>query len=636
MPVKRAPPNCLPTSWKKVSKKNFQSCPSLSKPGKNSPPTNADAVDTHNQCPHESSTSSSSSDLEYTVFGLGNQQAHPNYYNVIAKGLDQRLEELGARRVQRLGLGDDGDCIEDDFDHWMDEFLGLLKKRHDTGGEPTAVAADIDKEEIDDSPAEAILEEDVLLQETTTNQADTAPRISCPGATTPDGTRRISKKYPTLLLSQPESDVCRDDLFHLQGTKAEFYKSNTAKLHVLSNKILSPNAGEQALNEMRVSLQDFSLDNGTDDSLGYRTGDHLVVYPRNSQCIVEAYLNHVLEEVDPHAIIVKVKGSGGGGRESDGGDDDSYPYPRGLTVYETLSHCIDLGALPPPALARQILGRKKLEYKAEIANPRRTVIDLMLEHNNGNKLSLEDLFYRMVPMKPRYYSIASSNIATPDEIRLTFRQAKYMTSRGVMREGVATSFMTRKGVGGGADTTADDDDYSNCGHLPAYVHSNPTFRLPEDPKVPIMMIAGGCGVAPIRAFVDERIALQEPNKLGPGSLYLGFRNPSDAVYQSLIDKAMECGALTEAKVCFDHGCSKPNQQCMRVSELLRSDGEKVWEHIESGGFTYLCGGARTFGAAIESQLLEIFKEHGNMTLDEGAAYLRKLVESGRLMEDLAD
>jgi sulfite reductase alpha subunit-like flavoprotein len=253
-------------------------------------------------------------------------------------------------------------------------------------------------------------------------------------------------------------------------------------------------------------------------------------------------------------------------------------------------------------------------------------------------------------MKPRYYSIASSNIATPDEIRLVFRPVKHITSRGVMREGVTTSFLSQKGVIGGATMTAttsssgsavdDEDDYSNYGHLPAYVNSNPTFRLPDDPSVPIMMIAGGCGVSPIRAFVDERIALAQAESsttnYGPGILYLGFRNPNDSVYQSLIDKAMDCGALTEAKVCFDHGCYKPNQRCMRVSELLRSDGEKVWDLLESGGCVYLCGGARTFGAAIESELLEIFKEHGNMTLDDGAAYLRELVGSGRLMEDLAD
>jgi NADPH-ferrihemoprotein reductase len=69
-----------------------------------------------------------------------------------------------------------------------------------------------------------------------------------------------------------------------------------------------------------------------------------------------------------------------------------------------------------------IIGRKDIDYKAEVAYPRRTVLDLILQH--GRRLSLEDLLFQVVPMKPRYYSIASSNMKHPNEIRLVYRRVK--------------------------------------------------------------------------------------------------------------------------------------------------------------------------------------------------------------------
>ena len=572
-------------------------------------------------------------DVNYTIFGLGNAKAHPNHYNVIAKRLDKQLDEvLGANRKFPIGLGDDGDCLEDDYDQWLDNFLEFIKKGGETEEAEETLSSGEDAQHVE----EAEVEETSSVLAETDDPATTVPisedrgedaaalRIASDCSTASDGKRRTSKKYPTLNLQKRQSDICRDDLFHLQTTETNsFYKPKTANLRILNNKVLSPNAGEQALNEMTVSIKDYFLDDG-DNTLKYQTGDHFVVYPRNSNCLVDAYCS--ILDVDPHAII-----------ETESHDNESggkkYPFPTGLTIYETLSHCIDLGAIPSPSLARQILGRKQLNYKDEIAIPRRTIIDLILEQPQQPNLSLEDLLYQMVPMKPRYYSIASSNKANPDEIRLTFRPVKYMTNRGILREGVATAYLSRKGVVG----SGGEDD---VGEVAAYVNTNPSFRLPQDPTVPIMMIAGGCGVAPIRAFVEERIAMvQKENisNLGPGTLYLGFRNPQDAVYQQLIETATECGALTSTKVSFDQGCVDPTQECMRVSELVRQEGQKVWNHIDSdGGYIYLCGGARTFGAAIEQEMLEIIKEHGKMSFEEAEQYLRDVMESGRLMEDLAD
>ena len=531
---------------------------------------------------------SNHSKLEYVVFGLGNKKGHPNHYNVIGKNLDKRLEELGGSRVMELGLGDYGDCIEDDFDGWMENFLKLVQ-----GKTESQEASQPEKQE----PVQ-------VVQAVQPEKEGDQPTLSCPGiATSKSGQRMISKKHPTLRLRPRVTDVVRDDLFFLQGSQHQFYQDGTGLLNIVNNKLLTANAGETGLHELRVSLRDHH----NHKDLKYETGDHLMVYPRNSQCIVESYLDVL--DVDRHAIIEK--------------QDHPYPFPPGLTIYETFSHCIDLGAVPSPSFARMILGRKDLEYKNEIAMPRRTVIDLLRE--SGKRLSLEDVLYNMTPMRPRYYSIASSSLSHPKEIYLAFRPVKYMTSRGILREGVCTSYMSHKGVVQG----------DQVAHVAALINPNPTFRLPKDATIPILMVAGGCGVAPIRAFLEERLAMNAP-KYGPGRLYLGFRNPSDEVYRKIVRETIDKGVMTEAKVSYSFGCTEPDQLCMLVTELVRKESKSVWAHFESGGYTYLCGGARTFGAAIEQEMLEIIQEEGKMNFDEASKYLKNLVDTGRLCEDLAD
>jgi len=539
------------------------------------------------------------SNLEYTVFGLGNSKAHPNHYNTIGIHLDKRIEELGGKRTFPLGLGDDGDCIEDDFDTWMENFLKFIQNEGIT-------SASDQVQENNDSPAEVSSEE--ITMDSPSQESNHHLRIPCPQgvAKSPDGKRLISAKHPTLNLSPPSHDYVCHDLFHLQGTPHQFYSDTTLRARVTKSRSLSAYGGEAGLREVAVSLP---------EGRTYTTGDHCLVYPRNAGCIVEAYLNML--DVNPHAII-------------NGDEKQQYPFPTGLTVYETLSHCIDLAATPSPSFSRFLLGRRELDYKQEIANPRRTALDLLLEQQSS--ISLEDLLFHMTPIKPRYYSIASSSLAAPQEIRLTFRPVKYVTSQGRLREGICTNYMASMVA------NAEEQDEKHTQYMAVSVSQNPSFRLPKDPKIPVLLIAGGCGVAPIRAFVEERVFLAQQNteSFGPGWIYLGFRSPEDEVYRSLLDKALEVGALTEAKVAYSYGCTEANQYCMNVNKLVRQESQLVWDHLESGGYTYLCGGARTFGAAIEHELLEIIQEHGQMDFEGSEKYLRQLIEDGRLLEDLAD
>ena len=544
-------------------------------------------------------------DVQYSVFGCGNLAAHPNNYNVIGKYIDQRLAELGAKRLHPLGLGDDSDCIDDDFDQWSAALIETLSKG------PSKV-----EEDVSDKAATCNVKESVVTDDTSTiSQDDMSDEIhareQCAGATSEDKMRRMSPLYPRLQLRRVgdgSCDVPRPNVVF------KTFQSDAHQMPMISNRALRATAGEYILHEMVVSIEDH-------DDLSYEAGDHLVLYPRNAHCITEAYIE--ILDVDGSSIIEGVQAP-----PKDGKKDRTYPHPFGLTIEETLMYCVDLGAPPSPSLSRKLLGRKDLDYKREVAEPRRTVIELMKE--SGLPLSLEELLFNLPAMKPRYYSIASSPLVHPNQIYLTYRPVKYITSRGTLREGICSSYMKN------LHTITEDSTFTPF--LSAKINSNPSFRLPKDKSTPILMVAGGCGVAPIRAFIEERIALSGKVgcSMGPAYLFLGFRSPGDAVYRSIIQKGLDRGAITEAHISYTKGCTSPDEKCQFVSDTLRQKSKFVVDFMDNGGFIYLCGGARTFGAAMENALLESLQEQKSCTFEEAEEYLRQMLREGRLCEDLAD
>ena len=164
----------------------------------------------------------------------------------------------------------------------------------------------------------------------------------------------------------------------------------------------------------------------------------------------------------------------------------------------------------------------------------------------------------------------------------------------------------------------------------AYVNRNPTFRLPTDPQAPVILLAGGCGVAAVRALVEE---LQARRKTTPTYIFLGFRNPADAVYLDV----MESVEPVILDVAYSLSCTAKDQQCATVSDRLKYHGAVLCDLLQNqGAYIYACGGARTFGAAVQRELYTLFEEHGHCSHPEAKEMLQELVRQGRYCEDLAD
>jgi NADPH-ferrihemoprotein reductase len=559
---------------------------------------------------HLKAQSAPAPDAHYALFGLGNSKAHPHHYNAFSKHLNAEMTRLQAKPIMPLALGDDGECLDDDFDQWSQAIVALVKE--------TLSGKQSDREAAtgtSNGNTSSVESKDATESASTihTETVQTVPTISCAGAKR-DSTRRAPRSNQVIMQLEkpPVSDHPETVRPHLMGTN--FYDDKAQLWHVRNHALYNADPTMNGLQEIVIEPAQSTTSASTSPSITssksladvYTTGDHCVVYPRNPDYLVTTFLDQILDDVDPYAVIVNA-------------NNDKYPYPTGLSVYETLSHCVDLQAIPSPATCRLILGRDQIQYKEEIVIPQRRVLQLLME--SKQKWALEDILYLLPSLQPRYYSIASSNLVHPNQVYLTFRPVRYMTTQGTLQSGLCTNYMANLKVGTS---------------LVASIQTNPTFRLPVDPMTPLVLMAGGCGVAPIRAFLEERIHMrksQPEQSMGEAFLFLGFRNPSDQVYHDLIDEAVKVGALTQAHVTFNSGDAVHRGM---VSDLVHEHGQVLYDHWQRGGYTYLCGGARTFGAAMERMVQTIVQEEGKLSDEQAADYLREMIRQGRFLEDLAD
>ncbi|GAX14205.1 hypothetical protein FisN_20Hh172 [Fistulifera solaris] len=510
-----------------------------------------------------SSSQNEAAAIPYAIFALGNSQAHPNHFCAAGKALQQAFQTKfpSAVQVLPLRLGDDAVCIDDEFDQWQEKILRTIAK----GTESTD----------DETPT----------SETSTPETETNVPTS-----------RIPTNYPELhLLATQQS---HDDTPDLLGIFPSFYKENCRqRMEVTYNRNMHPHAVvDTGLHEMRLSLP---------SDLSYETGDHIMIYPRNPDLLVQAYLSYVLEDgVDPSQVVNEASQAG------------HYPHPSGISVYQTLSHCVDLTAPPSPSFARWLTSSKSLEYRQQISQPRRTVLDLVMENSQVEKVSLADLLYQLPPLQPRYYSIASAASVHPYEVYLTYRPVHYISSRGSLRDGLCTTFL------------------QNCKPpqtVVAGLVSNPAFRLPSDPQVPVIFIGGGCGVAPIRGFLEELVH-QGTSRPKNVSLYLGFRDRADQVYHQLVEESQ--GFLQECHIGYASVGSLVTKALARNAESLHQ------QLVSQGAHVFICGGAASFGAAIRKTVTDLLWQ-GNCSgtipdAEAATTFLQNMSSEGRWHEDLSD
>ena len=240
----------------------------------------------------------------------------------------------------------------------------------------------------------------------------------------------------------------------------------------------------------------------------------------------------------------------------------------------------------------------------------RELIDLFIEYPQSG-MSVESFVGLLRPMPPRLYSIASSISAHPEEVHLTVAVVKY-DSHGRKRKGVCSSYL--------AERVGDS--------IPCYFHPNKNFKLPEDGNTPIIMVGPGTGIAPFRAFIEER---KVSGALGKNWLFFGDRSQkTDYLYGSEWESYLKDGLISE----LDLAWSRDQDEKVYVQHKMLEKGKVLWDWLENGAIFYVCGDASRMAKDVDKALRTIAQEEGAMSEDDSALWIKKLQKDKRYLKDV--
>jgi sulfite reductase (NADPH) flavoprotein alpha-component len=242
----------------------------------------------------------------------------------------------------------------------------------------------------------------------------------------------------------------------------------------------------------------------------------------------------------------------------------------------------------------------------------RHVVDVLREHPPA-ALDAAGFAQLMRPLAPRLYSIASSQRAAADEAHLTVSVVEY-ESFHAHRRGVVSGLLADLNAGGAGARI--------------YLHRNAGFRLPADPRTPIVMVGPGTGVAPFRAFLAER---EITGAGGRNWLIFGDRSfESDFLYQSEWIEARRRGSLSRIDVAF----SRDQAEKIYVQDRLRENGAALWSWLQEGAHLYVCGDAERMAPDVHAALLEIARVHGGLTDEAAVQYMAGMQRDRRYQKDV--
>lgn len=236
-----------------------------------------------------------------------------------------------------------------------------------------------------------------------------------------------------------------------------------------------------------------------------------------------------------------------------------------------------------------------------------------LEENKEAVFEIQELCNLLMPLLPRLYSISSSKNAVGDEVHLTVAMLEYESNQ-LLRRGVCTHYLCNLAP-------------INEPKVPVYIQPHHGFTLPENPEAPIMMVGPGTGVAPFRAFMQERMHNQAKGK---NWLIFGEWNQEfDFFYQDYWNELISQNLLR-----VDAAFSRDQSDKIYVQHRMWENGQEIFNWLENGGYFYVCGDAKRMARDVEAILLQIIQQFGNRDEAEAKAYLKELRTEKRYLRDV--
>jgi len=239
-------------------------------------------------------------------------------------------------------------------------------------------------------------------------------------------------------------------------------------------------------------------------------------------------------------------------------------------------------------------------------------IDFLLDHPSV-QFAPEEFVKLLRKLIPRLYSIASSIRATPEQVHLTVATVRY-ESHGRQRKGVASTYLAERVEQGGT--------------IPVFFHVAKGFRLPEDGATPIIMVGPGTGVAPFRAYLQDRKA---SGATGKNWLFFGEqREKEDFLYREEFEQLQKEGVLNR----FDTAFSRDQEKKIYVQHRMLENGAEIWAWLSEGAHFFVCGDAARMAKDVDAALHQIVETHGCKTAQEAAEYIEALKKEKRYKRDV--
>ncbi len=396
----------------------------------------------------------------------------------------------------------------------------------------------------------------------------------------------VLEALPNVLESMPS--VPR---LHAVKPPAVYNRRHPFEAVVLTNQKITGAKSTKDVRHIELSLED--------SGLMYEPGDSLAVIADNPPQLIEELLETLDFSGDEE---VKIQGATFTIREALRAKlEVTVPNLGFLKVYAELTDSQDLRDLLQP------------DHQAELSVflEARQIIDIVREY--AAPVSAAEFAASLRTLMPRSYSIASSPLANPDEVHLTIASVNYQAF-GTEHWGAASTML--------ADRIAEGDKVS------VFVEPNPRFRLPTDGQTPVIMIGPGTGVAPFRAFVEQRAEL---GATGKNWLFFGDRTfHSDFLYQLEWQRFLKRGILHRMDVAF----SRDQADKVYVQHRIEEHAAEVWAWLQQGAAIYVCGDAKHMAGDVHDALINVLVSHGGYDADSAENYLKDLRRAGRYQRDV--
>lgn len=371
---------------------------------------------------------------------------------------------------------------------------------------------------------------------------------------------------------------------------SSYTKKNPFPAKLLCSNNLNQQGSSKATHHVELSLDGSGLD--------YEVGDALGVYPENNPALVAELIEAAGFTADELAPL------------SDG---SCLPIVEALTYHYTINGLSEAFLLAAARLSRNselvALSRDESARKAYLSG--RGLIDPIVEF--GIKFPTPEYFVSTLkPLQPRLYSISSSPKSHPGEVHLTVGKVNYET-HGRAREGVCSNHLAR---------------HDGARPVNVYVHSNTAFRLPDNDATPLIMIGPGTGIAPFRAFLEEREARRASGK---NWLFFGDQHAhTDFLYETQLTNWLRDGHLTKLDTAF----SRDQAEKIYVQNRMVQQADELFSWLEAGACVYVCGDASRMAKDVDAALHTVVELASAKSSEDAKSYVDGLKKAKRYLRDV--